>query len=349
MRDRPRTLGREECMLGFVLRRVLWIVPVMLTIAGTTFFLMYRAPGGPWDQQKRLPTATRQNLDAKFGLDKPLWFNPDAVRAEREQGGDNPLALARAALDSQFFNYLGGVAHFDLGPSYQSKGTESVQSVIVQKFPASAKVGLVAIVFAVLTGIPLGVVGALKQNSWLDYGSVIVATVGVCVPTFVTGVLLVIFLSANFGVSPIHRPEAWEHFGRAYLLPGIVLGLGTTAYIARLTRASLLEVKRQDYVRTARAKGVAEGGVVLRHMLRNALIPVITILGPAAAELVTGSIIIEAIFGIPGLGREFVTSIGARDYPMIMGTTLFYAILIALANASVDVAYGLVDPRIAVR
>ena len=335
-------------MFAFVLRRVLWTVPVVLAVAVATFFLMYRAPGGPWDQQKRLPAAVRRNLDAKFGLDKPLWFNPAAVRAQRARGVANPLRLARAGLDGQFFTYLGGVLRFDLGPSYQSKGTESVQSVIGRKFPASAKVGVVALLFAVLVGVPLGVAGALKQNTWLDYGSVVAGTVGLAVPSFVTGVLLVIFLSANFGLSPIRRPEEWDHLGRAYLLPGVVLGIGTMALIARLTRASLLEVKRQDYVRTARAKGLAESGVVLRHMLRNALIPVITILGPAAAELVTGSIIIETIFGVPGLGREFVTSIGARDYPMIMGTTLFYAALIALANVSVDVAYGLADPRLRV-
>jgi oligopeptide transport system permease protein len=333
-------------MIRFLLRRLLWMLPVVLAVAMTTFFLMYRAPGGPWDRQKPLPEATRQSLDAKFGLDKPLWINLEAVRVARAEGEGNPFALGKAALDGQFFNYLSGLVRFDLGPSYQSRGTESVQSIIRETFPASAKVGIVGLVFAVVVGIPLGIVGALRQNTWLDHGSVVVATVGVAVPSFVTGLLLVIVLSQHFGVSPVRRPEEWEGFGPAYLLPGMVLGIGTMAYTARLTRSSLLEVKRHDYVRTARAKGVSASRVVTRHMLRNALIPVVTILGPAAAELVTGSIIIETIFGVPGLGREFVSSISARDYPLIMGTTLFYAALVAFANVWVDLAYGLIDPRI---
>jgi oligopeptide transport system permease protein len=333
-------------MFRFLLQRVLWLVPVVLAVAVTTFFLMYQAPGGPWDRQKPLPEATRRSLDAKFGLNKPLWVNPEAVRSARAASEANPLALAGAALDGQFFNYLSGLLRFDLGPSYQSRGTETVQDIIRETFPVSAKVGVVGLLFAVAVGIPLGIVGALRQNSWLDHGSVFVGTVGVAVPSFVTGLLLVIVLSQRFGVSPVRRPEEWEGFGLAYLLPGVVLGIGTMAYIARLTRSSLLEVKRQDYVRTARAKGVSAPRVVGRHMLRNALIPVVTILGPAGAELVTGSIIIETIFGVPGLGREFVSSISARDYPLIMGTTLFYAALVAFANVWVDLAYGLIDPRI---
>ena len=333
-------------MVRFLLRRVLWLGPVVLAVAVTTFFLMYRAPGGPWDRQKPLPEATRRSLDAKFGLDKPLWVNPEAVGAARAEGEANPLVLAGAALDSQFFNYLAGLLRFDLGPSYQARGTETVQAIIRATFPASAKVGVVGLVFAVAVGIPLGILGALRQNTWLDHGSVLVATAGVAVPSLVTGVLLAILLSQRFGVSPVRRPEEWEGFGPAYLLPGLVLGIGTMAYVARLTRSSLLEVKRQDYVRTARAKGLSASRVVNRHMLRNALIPVVTILGPAAAELVTGSIIVETIFGVPGLGREFVGSISARDYPLIMGTTLFYAALVAVANVLVDLAYGLIDPRI---
>jgi oligopeptide transport system permease protein len=192
------------------------------------------------------------------------------------------------------------------------------------------------------------VLGALKQRSWLDYGALAVSTLGVAVPTFVSGLLLLIFMSRQLNVSPLRRPEEWHGFGPAYLLPGMVLGLGTMAYVARLTRASVLEIKRHDFVRTARAKGLGESSVVGRHVLRNALIPVLTILGPAAADLITGSIIIERIFNVPGLGTEFVASIAARDYSMIMGTTLFYAVLIALANVSVDLAYGLIDPRIRV-
>ena len=336
-------------MLEYAFRRTLWVIPVIIAVAAVTFFLMYRAPGGPWDREKSLPAGTLAALNAKFGLDKPLWLNPEAVREKRAEGVTNPLVLATAFIDSQFLNYMTGVFRFDLGPSYASKGAESVQELIARKFPISLKLGIVAIVFSVVVGIPLGVIASLRQNTWLDYLSLGTSTLGVSVPTFVSGLLLLLLLSSSFGFSPIRSPEEWEGFGPAYLLPGIVLGLGTMAYMARLTRTSMLEIKRQDYIRTARAKGLSDRGVVNRHMLRNALIPIITILGPAAADLVTGSIIIESIFGAPGLGREFVESIGKRDYSVIMGTAIFYAVLVAVANVLVDLSYGVIDPRIRVR
>lgn len=336
-------------MLEFVIRRVFYIVPVILVVAAVTFFLMYRAPGGPWSQEKPLPASTVQSLNAKFGLDKPLWINPDAAGLAIENGERNPFAIAGAFLDSQFFNYMGGVARLDFGPSYASKGAESVRSVIIDKFPVSARIGLVGIVFAVLIGVPLGIVSALRQNTWIDYVCLFTSTLGVSVPTFVSGLLLLIFFTRTLSVSPLRRPEEWAGLGPAYILPGIVLGLSTMSYIARLTRASMLEIKRQDFIRTARAKGLADTSVTVRHMFRNALIPIVTILGPAAADLVTGSIIIETIFNAPGLGREFVESISKRDYSMIMGTAIFYAFLIALANVLVDLSYGFIDPRIRVR
>lgn len=336
-------------MFEFVLRRALWILPVIVVVAATTFFLMYRAPGGPWDLEKPLPRSTVNTLNAKFGLDKPLWINPDAVSQKREDGVSNPLTLTRAFFDSQFFNYMFGVFQFDLGPSYASKGAESVQEVILDKFPVSAKIGLVGVIFAVTVGVPLGILSALRQNTWIDYLCLFTSTIGISTPTFVSGLLLLILLTRNFGISPIRRPEEWSGLGPAYIVPGIVLGLGTMSFMARLTRASMLEVKRQDYIRTARAKGLSGRGVITTHMLRNALIPIITILGPAAADLVTGSIIIETIFNAPGLGREFVDSIGKRDYSMIMGTAIFFAFLIAAANVLVDLSYGFIDPRIRVR
>jgi oligopeptide transport system permease protein len=336
-------------MLEYAFRRILWVIPVIVAVAAVTFFLMYRAPGGPWDREKTLPAATMKALDAKFGLDKPLWVNPEAVNQSLAEGVRNPVALATAFIDSRFLNYMTGVFRFDLGPSYASKGAESVQELIARKFPISLKLGIVAIIFSVAVGVPLGVIAALRQNTWLDYLSLGTSTLGVSVPTFVSGLLLLLFLSQTFSFSPIRGPEEWVGFGPAYLLPGIVLGLGTMAYIARLTRTSMLEIKRQDYVRTARAKGLASRNVVTAHMLRNALIPIVTILGPAAADLVTGSIIIESIFGAPGLGREFVESISKRDYSVIMGTAIFYAVLVAIANVVVDLSYGIVDPRIRVR
>jgi oligopeptide transport system permease protein len=336
-------------MLEFALRRVLWIIPVVIAVSAVTFFLMYRAPGGPWDREKTLPPATIKALDAKFGLDKPLWFNPEALSEARAAGVTNPITLADEITDSRFLNYMKGVFRFDLGPSYASKGAESVQELIARKFPVSLKLGVVAIIFSVLVGVPLGVLAALRQNTWVDYLCLGTSTLGISVPTFVSGLLLLLLLSRTFSFSPIRKPEEWVGFGPAYILPGIVLGLGTMAYIARLTRSSMLEIKRQDFVRTARAKGLANQSVISRHMLRNAMIPIVTILGPAAADLVTGSIIIESIFGAPGLGREFVESISKRDYSVIMGTAIFYAVLVALANVAVDLSYGLVDPRIRVQ
>lgn len=336
-------------MFEFLIRRVFYIVPVVVVVAAVTFFLMYRAPGGPWSLEKPLPAATVRALNAKFGLDKPLWINPDALTRTVDAGERNPLAIGVSFLDSQFFNYLGGVARLDFGPSYASKGADSVQSVIADKFPISARIGLVGIVFAILVGVPLGIISALRQNTWIDYICLFTSTLGVSVPTFVSGLLLLIFFTRTLSVSPIRRPEEWSGLSTAYILPGIVLGLATMSYIARLTRASMLEIKRQDFIRTARAKGLSDQTVVIRHMFRNALIPIITILGPAAADLVTGSIIIETIFNAPGLGREFVDSISKRDYSMIMGTAIFYAFLIAFANVVVDLSYGFIDPRIRVR
>lgn len=336
-------------MIEFLVRRVLWVFPVIFVVALVTFFLMHQTPGGPWDAEKKLPAAALRNLNRKFGLDKPVWFNPDEARADWSEGERNPLSLTRATLDSQFFDYMFGIARFDFGPTYESKGADSVQDVIREKFPVSAKIGLVALVFAVAVGLPLGIISALRQNSWVDYVSLMTSTLGISIPTFVSGLLILVILSRQFGISPLRRPEEWHGLGTAYLLPGLVLGLSTMSYIARLTRASMLEVKRHDYIRTARAKGLPESGVIVQHMLRNALIPVITILGPAAADLVTGSIIIESIYNAPGLGREFVDSISSRDYSLIMGTTIFYAVLIALANVSVDLSYGFIDPRIRVR
>src|SRR5215216_6004197 len=272
-------------MLEYAFRRILWVIPVIVAVAAVTFFLMYRAPGGPWDREKTLPAATIKALDMKFGLDRPLWVNPEAVEEKLAEGVRNPIALATAFIDSRFLNYMTGVFRFDLGPSYASKGAETVQELIARKFPVSLKLGVVAIIFSIAVGVPLGVVAALRQNTWLDYLCLGTSTLGVSVPTFVSGLLLLLLLSRTLDFSPIRSPEEWAGFGPAYFLPGIVLGLGTMAYIARLTRTSMLEIKRQDFIRTARAKGLASRHVVNVHMLRNALIPIVTILGPAAADL----------------------------------------------------------------
>lgn len=334
-------------MFDYIIRRALWMIPVVVVVAAATFFMMSKAPGGPWDREKPLPPQAVANLNARFGLDKPRWINIDALSDAWDEGERNPIDLLSSFTDTQFLNYMQGVVKGDLGPTYESKGAESVQDVIRDQFPVSLRIGLVGVLFALIVGIPLGIIASLRQNSWLDYVSLLVSTIGISVPTFVSGLILLIFMSRNFGVSPIKRPEAWQGlFTTAYILPGIVLGLGTMAYITRLTRSTMLEVMRNDYIRTARSKGLKESVVVGRHMLRNALIPVVTIIGPAAADLITGSIIIETIFNAPGLGKEFVNSIGKRDYSMIVGITIFYSVLIAAANVMVDLSYGVIDPRI---
>lgn len=333
-------------MIGFIIRRTLAVIPVLFVVALITFFMMKQAKGGPWDQEKEVNPVTVQRLNAKFGLDKPTWINPDAMSQASARGEGNPLTLARAFLDSQFGNYMIGAVQGKLGPVYTSRGSEEVQDVIKAKFPVSLRLGIVALVFAIVVGFPLGIISGLRQNTIIDYISLIIATVGISVPTFVSGVLLIIFLSRLFHIPVLRDKADWDGFSTAYLMPGMILGLGTMAFIARLTRSSMLDITKQDYIRTARAKGLSSGIVIFRHMIRNGLIPVVTILGPAMAGLVTGSFITERIFRVPGLGKEFVASIGARDYSMIMGSTLFFALLVALANISVDITYGFLDPRI---
>ena len=288
---------------------------------------------------RQVDKTTQDILNKRFGLDKPLFFNTS--------GGN--------VLDSQFFNYIFGVVRGDLGPSYRQRGLD-VQDILFvppegkpfwnSKFGYSLRLGLLAVGLATILGIPLGIAAALKRNTLVDYLSLFVSTVGVSVPNFVLAIFFIIIFASRLKLVKIVQQD-WSSPG-AWLVPAAILGFGTFAYVTRLTRSSMLEIMQQDYVRTARAKGLAERVVVLRHMLRNALIPVVTILGPALAALVTGSFIIEQMFSFPGSGRAFVLSIQQRDYSMIMGTTLLYAVLVAFANLSVDIVYGFLDPRIKV-
>jgi oligopeptide transport system permease protein len=297
-----------------------------------TFGAGHLAPGGPFDQAgmgRELPAPVIANLNRKFHLDQPV-----AV---------------------QYLLYMGNFLHGDLGPSYQFQG-QSVSDLIFSAGPGhsflqsragrSAELGLIAIVFACVVGIPLGVISAVNQNTWLDYVVLFVATAGITVPNFV----IALFLMVIFGVDLGWFPVVTANYGdwHAWVLPAFTLSLATLALLARLTRASMLDSLRQDYVRTARAKGVREWLVIYKHTLRNSLIPVITILGPAFAALATGSFIIEYMFSFPGIGQFFVTGVTARDYSMVMGLTLFYAIVISVANLLVDVVYAVLDPRIKV-
>ncbi|MGH2560703.1 MAG: ABC transporter permease [Thermomicrobiales bacterium] len=304
-------------MLKIILNRLLWTVPVLWLVATVTFFLMYAAPGGPWDAKsgdRFLDPALEASFNRKYGLDEPAW--------------------------KQYVLYLGNAAQFDFGDSYRREGT-AVEEIILEGFPYSAKIGLLAFALSLLIGIPVGIVAALKHNSLVDYVSLLVATVGYTLPSFV----LAIFFLVVFAVQLEWVPVLFSDW-RGYILPSVVLGIGGSAFLARLTRSSMLEVMGQDHVRTARAKGLKHRMVVLRHIMRNGMIPVLTVTGPALAALITGTIIIERVFGVPGMGYLFIDSITARDYPVIMGTTLFYAFVVVLGNLMVDLTYVLADPRI---
>lgn len=302
-------------MAAYLVRRILWIVPVLLAVAVITFVLMHQVPGGPWDRAKRLPPEALENVNRSYGLDRPLW--------------------------EQFGRYLLGLAQGDLGVSFRSRN-RPVAEVLADGIRVSATLGLLALAVSVTVGVGLGVVSALRQNTALDYAAVAFATVGASVPSFILGMLLLVLFTAHLHWLP---SGGWGSPQQA-VMPVLALSALPAAYIARVTRASMLDVLQQEYVRTARAKGLQERAVVLGHMLRNAMIPVLTVIGPMAAMLVTGSFIVEQLFAIPGIGRTFVTSIAARDYGVIMGTTLFYTFVVAVANLAVDVLYAVVDPRI---
>lgn len=329
-------------MTGYLVKRLLWLIPVVLVVAGITFILMHNAPGGPWDRDlssRQVDPTAQKLLNEYYGLNKPLWRQFTAYLV-----GDTNTTTDK---------WVCGLICGNLGPSYRIRGM-SVQTYLFKppvgknflysKFGYSIRLALLSLAFAIVIGIPLGVFSALKQNTWIDYLSSFITTVGISVPNFVIGIFLIIIFASTLHVVSI-VPISWDEFD-VWILPSMVLGFGVLARTARLTRATMLEVMRMDYIRTARAKGLTERIVVIRHMIKNAMIPVVTFLGPALAGLVTGSFIIETMFGFPGMGRAYVTAIGQRDYSMIMGTTLIYAVLVAVANMSVDFIYVLLDPRI---
>mgnify|MGYP005815247975 CR=1 FL=1 len=325
----------------FLIRRLLWLIPVILVVSTITFLLMHAAPGGPWDRDlsaRQVDPRTQEMLNEYYGLDKPLWRQYMAYLI-----GD---VNSEGKFDC-------GLICGDLGPSYRQRGL-SIQQILFMppegkgffysRAGYSLRLGVFALIFAIIIGIPAGVIAALKQNTWIDYLSLFIVTIGISVPNFVMAIFLIIIFASGLHMVSI-VPTSWDEVS-VWILPTVILGFNTMARTARLTRSSMLEVMRQDYIRTARSKGLAEGVVVFRHMIKNSLIPVVTILGPALAALVTGSFIIEQMFGFPGMGRAYVTAIGQRDYSMIMGTTLIYAVLVALANVSVDIVYVFLDPRI---
>lgn len=306
-------------MYRYVIRRTLLLVPTLLGVAIITFLIMKAVPGGPFDGAdlgKRISPEVVATLNRKYGLDRPL-----------------PV---------QFVRYIGYALRGDFGVSVQIQRDASVASVLKQGIGKTLTLGFLALIVAVAVGVPLGIIAALRQNRAADYVSLLFATIGASVPNFVLAIILVIIFSVKLHLIPT---QGWGTPKQA-ILPVITLAFTPMAFITRITRSSMLETLGQEYVQTARAKGLPEQAVIIRHMLRNALIPVATVAGPIAAGLITGSFIIETVFSVPGIGRLYILSITARDYPIIMATTLLYAAVIALANLLVDLLYGVIDPRV---
>jgi len=295
-------------MLRFLLRRILISIPVLLAISFMTFVMVSIAPGGPFDQDRAMPPEIREALDAHYGFDG---------------------------------KWLVGAVQGDLGPTFAYTGW-SVNEVIANTFPVSLQLGLISLIIALSVGLPAGIIAALKKNSIVDYLPMSLAIIGICLPTFVMGPLLALFFGLQLGW---FNPLGWEYLGDR-ILPSATLGFFYGAYLARLTRGGMLEVLSSDWIRTARAKGLSERTIVLKHALRAGMLPVINFLGPAFAGLVSGSFIIESIFFIPGLGRQFILAAFNRDYFLVMGTVMFYATLIIIMNILVDFLQVLINPKL---
>jgi len=302
-------------MFIYIVKRFVTSFFTIWFIASLTFALMHAIPGGPFTREKALPDSVKKNIEERYRLNDPLW--------------------------KQYADYLHNLARGDLGPSFKYQGV-TVNKIISEGFPVSAQLGLASIAIIVFLGIPAGIISALKKNKWQDYFIMFLATLGMAVPNFIVATLLIYIIGVKLGLLPTSRWVSWQ----SVIMPAFALSGYYTAYIARLTRSSMLEVLQQDYMRTARAKGLPKRLIVYKHALKNALIPIITYLGPVTAGILTGSFVIEKIFSIPGLGQHFVTSISNRDYTTILGVTVFYASLLVFINFIVDILYTLIDPRI---
>ena len=302
-------------LAAFILRRVLIIIPTLWVIATLTFFLVRAAPGGPFQAEREIPAAAREQLMRQYGLDQPLH--------------------------KQYWSFLTHAVRLDFGPSYKFPQRQ-VREIILEAFPVSLELGGWALLVAVLLGGPIGVIAAVRQNSRVDYAAMGVALAGVSVPNFVLGPVLVLGLALSVYLLP---PALWQG-PESRILPVLTLSTAYVAYIARLARGGMLEVLRQDYIRTARAKGLPEPVVVTKHALRLGILPVVTYLGPAAARIIMGSIVVESIFSVPGLGRYLVNAAFNRDYTLVLGEVLFYASFLMVLNLIIDVAYTRLDPRV---
>ena len=305
-------------MLRFIFRRILLGIPVLVTVATLTFLIMHWVPGGPFDTEKILPPEIKANIEAKYHLDKPVSI--------------------------QYILYMKQLFQGDLGPSYKYLGRD-VSDIIYDTFPVSFTLGLCAVFVVLGLGVPAGMISAYWQNSLLDRSVLLIAAMSISIPSFVLGAISVWIFSHHWHWLP---PALWEG-PRHMILPAFALGAGFAGYVARLTRTTVLDVLSSDYIRTARAKGLTEPVIMFKHVLINSIYPIVSVMGPLTAGLVTGSFVIEFIFSIPGMGRFFITAVTNRDYPLIMGVTLVYAVLIVIANLIVDMIYGWLDPRVTLK
>jgi ABC-type dipeptide/oligopeptide/nickel transport system permease component len=306
-------------MLAFIIRRIVWTIPVLLLVILMTFLMMKLIKGNPFQVTDRpVPESIQRNLDRKFHLDKPWWV--------------------------QYLYYVRDTARLDLGPSLVQRN-QDVNDVIKEHFPTSIKLGLMAMGFAIIVGIPLGVFAALKHNSVLDYTAMGIANLGFALPSFLVATLLIYFFALRLKDYTGLPTNGWEG-PSSWVLPTIALGIYPMTYFARLVRGTVLETLQQDYIRTAKAKGLRWRFVVGKHVLRNSLIPAVTAAGPVLGGLITGSFIVETIFGIPGIGKYYVTAVTGRDYSVVMGITVLLSVIIIVANLVVDILYGYLDPRI---
>jgi len=345
----------------YAVRRMLYMLVVVLVVSFITFTLMHAVPGGPFSREKALPAQTIRILNERYHLDDPLWLQYVDYLYNTMVPHITTTPPTTSLMDDFLISFPVGPVWFrwmNFGPSMHSR-SRTVNDVFRANLPVSAQLGVLALLVALAIGMPLGILAALKQNTLYDYAGMALAIFGVSVPVIVLGpvfvwlfgILLKWLPPSGWGAKPpfllgfLPTNFGWGYFKFA-IMPSIALGLGDAAIIARLTRASLLQTVREDYIRTARAKGLREQTVITVHAMKNSLIPVVTIVGPLFAALVTGTFVTELIFGIPGMGRYFVTSITERDYPVIMGTILLYAVLLVLANLVVDVTYAYLDPRI---
>lgn len=291
------------------------MVVTLWFIITLTFFLMHSIPGSPFNEERNTSEAVQRNMEKFYHLDEPLYV--------------------------QYGMYLKSVATFDFGPSIK-KSSQTVNEMLGRGFPVSFELGIVTLIVAVFSGIALGIIAALRHNGFIDYLAMTIAVLGISVPNFVLATLLIQQLAVNLAILPVATWSSPKHM----ILPTLALATGPMAIIARLTRSSMLEVLTQDYIKTAKAKGLSPVKIVFKHALRNALLPVVTVLGSLAASILTGTFVIEKIFAIPGMGKYFVESINTRDYPVIMGTTVFYSSILIMMLFLVDIAYGVLDPRI---